>query len=246
MLALLGALKEDISDLRKGIALKESYTWQNCHIYAGNYRGKSVVLAQTGMGRERAESATEFILGRYPVTALISFGFAGALKENLQIGDVVLCSTLYSNNGAAKGNPCSSDSSLISLSLQALQGTVTRLSQGKSVTVAQAASSPDAKLALCQTFDADIVDMESYWIGKIASAREVPFLAIRAISDTLQDSLLPFDRFIDMNGKLLRQRAIAYFLSHPQHLVKLLSLSHSARRARKNLTAFLDYLIVKL
>jgi hypothetical protein len=112
--------------------------------------------------------------------------------------------------------------------------------------VAQAASTPEAKSALSKAFQADVVDMESYWIGRIASAREVPFLAVRAISDTLRDSLLPFSRFIDMNGKLLQQRAILYFLSHPQHLSKLFALSRSARRARKNLTAFLDYLIVKL
>lgn len=246
MLALLAALKEEISDLRKGIALKESYTWQNYLIYDGEYNGKSVLLAQTGMGKERAEAATEFILQRYPVTALVSFGFAGAVNENLQIGDVVICSTLYSSNDVTKGNPCSSDASLISLSLQVLPGKITRLSQGKSVTVAQPASTPEVKSDLCRTFNADIVDMESYWIGKIASAREVPFLAVRAISDTLQDNLLPFDRFMDMNGKLLRQKAILYFLSHPQHVAKLFALQRNAWRARKNLTAFIDYLIGKL
>jgi len=228
------------------MALKEAHTWQDCRIYAGEYKGKPVLLAQTGMGKERAEAATEFILERYPIDTLISLGFAGGLNENLRVGDIVLCATLYSNNGTAQGGQCSSDASLISLSLQALPGKVTRLRQGKGVTVAQAASTPETKLALRQTFQADVVDMESYWIGKIASAREVPFLAVRAISDTVHDSLLPFDRFIDMNGKLLRQRAVSYFLSHPQHLAKLVALSRSARRARKNLTAFIEYLMAKL
>lgn len=246
MLALLAALKEEIVDLRKSIALQESYTWQDCYIYAGAYKGKAVLLAQTGIGKERAEAATRFILERYPVTALVSLGFAGALVDNLQVGDVILCSTLYSDNGVAKENPCSSDATLVSLSLQALPGAVTRLSQGKSVTVAQPASTPEAKSALGKAFQADVVDMESYWIGKIASARKVPFLSVRAISDRLPDSLPPFDRFIDANYKWRWQRAATHFLSHPHHLAKLFTLYRNARRARKNLTAFVEYLMAKL
>jgi 5'-methylthioadenosine/S-adenosylhomocysteine nucleosidase len=246
MLALLGALKEEIVDLRKDMALEEAFTWQGCHIYHGEYRNKAVLLVQTGIGKERAEAATRFILEHYPVTALVSLGFAGALTEELKVGDIILCSTLCCANGLSKGNPCSSDARLVSLSLQALGDAAIGLCQGRSATVAQLVSSPEAKLALAKAFHADIVDMESYWIGKIASASQVPFLAVRAISDTVQDSLLPFDQIMDFDGKWRWQRATIYFLSRPQNLPKLFTLYRNARRARKSLTAFIEYLIAEL
>ena len=47
---------------------------------------------------------------------------------------------------------------------------------------------------------ATAVDMESYWIGKAAVERGLPFLSIRAISDSLTAQLPPLERFIDGDG----------------------------------------------
>lgn len=253
MLALLGALKEEIADLRRQMFCEDVSSQEGCHIFMGRYKNQAILLAQSGIGKERTERATNFILEHYPVTALVSLGFGGALTEEAGVGDIFLCSTLYSDNGrtpeeAGGNNPCYSDPRLVSLAWQTreLAGTRAKLRQGSSVTTAQLVSQFEARRALGKTFHADVVDMESYWTARIASARQVPFLAIRAISDTMGDNLPPFDQMLHPSGRWQRKKASLYFLAHPQQTIKLFTLSRNARQARRSLTTLVDCLLAKL
>jgi 5'-methylthioadenosine/S-adenosylhomocysteine nucleosidase len=250
MLVIMGALKEEIKDLRKYMVLDKTFTWQGCHIYQGSYKSKNVVLVQTGMGKNRVEEVTKFVLNYYPVTALISLGFAGALTERLKIGDIVLCATLRcaekSETIASQSNRKDLDSyaSLISRAIQNVQGTTARFYQGSSVTVAKPVSGLKAKLALGKAFDADVVEMESYWIAQIASARQIPFFAIRTISDTVQDTL-PTE-FLDSNGVVRWKSAIPFFIIHPGNFIKLFKLCRNVDQARESITIFIDHFIANL
>ena len=249
MLALLGALREEITGLQRHMVLEEASMQEDCRVFRGRYKNKAIVLVQTGIGKERAETATKFILEHYPVTTMISLGFAGALTEGLKIGDIILCSTIYCGNGQINRGPWQeslrSDTSLVSLASQGRGVTTAGLYRGSSVTVAEPASSSKAKQDLSKAFPAEVVDMESYWIARIASTRHIPFIAIRAISDTMQDSLIPFDQILDSNGKWRLKKVALYFLSHPQHVIRLLALLKNARQAMRSLTTLVDYLVVK-
>ena len=249
MLIIMGALKEEIKDLLSPMVLDETSSWKGCHFYRGSYKNKGVVLVQTGIGKNQAEEATRFVLDHYPVTALISLGFAGALTENLKIGDIVVCVTLccageHEAIPPSKSKYYNSDASLISLAERNVQSKTTSFHQGSSVTVAKPASTQEAKQTLAKTFSADVVEMENYWIAQIASARQIPFIAIRAISDTLQDSL-PID-FIDSHGDIQWKLAIPRLAAHPQNILKLFNLFRNAGQARKNMTIFIDRFIDNL
>lgn len=253
MLALLGALREEIIGLQRNMFLEEASVQKGCRVFKGRYKDKAILLVQTGVGKERAETATRFILEHYPATTLVSLGFAGALTEQSRVGDIILCSTLYCDKRrtyeeTGLGNPYYSDTSLVSVASQtlALQGTAIRLWQGSSVTVAQPVTKAGARYALGKAFNADVVDMESYWIARIASGRHIPFIAIRAISDKMQDSLLPFERIMASNGRWQWGKATLYFLSCPHHLIKLFLLYRNAREARKSLTTFVGHLMAKI
>ena len=248
MLALLGAMKEEITDLKDRMVLEESYVSQNCHIYKGKYENRNILLAKTGIGRERAEKAARFIFERYPVTTLVSLGFAGALTEELEVGDVILCANLYCENGRTRGGTTSekilsSDSGLISTLSQSSVDKAAGFRFGSSVTVMNPASTPEMKRKIGRAYQADIVDMESYWIARIASERRVPFITVRAITDTVRDTLPPFDRFWASEAPGRWLKATLYFISSPKQLIKLFTLYRNARRARKNLTAFIDRIL---
>ena len=119
-----------------------------------------------------------------------------------------------------------------------------RFFKGSSVTVANPVSEPKAKLALGKAFRAEVVDMESYWISRIAAVNRIPFLSVRAVSDTVRDTLPPFDQFLN-SGQWQWRRAILYFLTHPQQLVNLFCLYRNAQKASRSLTAFMDSFITK-
>lgn len=250
MIALLGALEEEVSDLRRQMTLDEVLALPACHLSRGKVRGRDVLLAQTGLGRERVEAATKLILERYPVTTLISLGFAGALAEELEVGDVVIYSTVHCATGrieeATKQRSYCSDDGLLRLATDALEGTTVRFCIGSGVTVPRLVSSPVEKQGLGQAFHAHIVDMESYWIARIASSKRIPFVAVRAISDARRDSLPPFDQMLTTNGRWQWKKTLSHFFRHPQHLAALPGLSRNAWRARRNLTVSVECLVAEL
>jgi adenosylhomocysteine nucleosidase len=250
MLALLGAFGQEIADLRRQMVIEEVAASGVCRLYRGKFKGRDTLLVQTGMGRERAENATQFLLERYPVTAIVSLGFAGALSPELGIGDVVVCSTMHcalgSHEEEQRVEPCAPDAKLLSLASQGPGDGTTPFSVGSSVTVLQLASSSQRMRELSRTFHADIVDMESYWIAKIASARQVPFIAIRSISDTMQHGVQPFDQILASDGKLLWKRAVVCFLLHPRYLINVFTLFRNTRSAKRNLTAFVGHLVRRI
>ncbi len=221
-----------------------------CKVYRGRLEGRDCLVARTGMGRENAEAAAHLVLQRYPVTAVISLGFAGALSQELAIGDVVVCSTMNCASGPVgwdgEVESYHADAGLLALASEMAGVGAPRIRLGTGVTVRHLASSTQKAQALGIGFRADIVDMESYWIARIASARRVPFIAIRSVSDTTQQGVQPFDRILTADGRLLWKRAAVAFLLHPWYLANVFTLFRNTRRAERNLTAFISRLAARI
>jgi adenosylhomocysteine nucleosidase len=250
MLAIMGAFGQEIIDLRRQMVIEEVVARRDCRLYRGKLKNRDTLLVKTGMGKERAENATQFVLERYPVTAIISLGFAGALAPELRIGDVVVCSTLYGAPGSGEEKqrlePLAPDAKLLSLAAQGPGDRTTRFCLGSGITVLQLDSSTQKMHGLSETFHADIVDMESYWIARIASARQIPFIAIRSISDNMQSSVQPFDQILAPDGELLWKKAVLCLLLHPRYLMNVLTLYRNTRPAKRNLAAFISHLVTKI
>jgi len=250
MLAIMGAFGQEIIDLRRQMVIEEVVARRDCRLYRGKFKNRDILLVQTGMGKERAENATQFMLERYPVTAIISLGFAGALAPELRIGDVVVCSTLHGQPGLGQEEqrlePLAPDAKLLSLASQGPGDKASRFCLGSGVTVLQLNPSTQKMQGLNETFHADIVDMESYWIARIASARQIPFISIRSISDNMQSSVQPFDQIMASDGELLVRKAVLCFLLHPWYLMNVFTLYRNTRPAKRNLAAFVGDLVTKI
>ena len=249
MIALLGAFGQEIVDLRRQMVVEEEVTERGCKLYRGKFENRDAVLVKTGMGKERAESATKIMLERYPVSAIISLGFAGALAPELNIGDVVVCSTLHcahqSENKWISGGLCASDTHLLSLVSQDLEE-IAASSLGSSVSVLELEASTKQLPGLAETLNVHIVEMESYWIASIALDRQIPFIAIRSISDTMTESVEPFDQILASDGRLLWKKAVLCFLLHPYYLMNVFTLYRNVRIARRNLIACVRHLVSKM
>jgi hypothetical protein len=141
---------------------------------------------------------------------------------------------------------CESDPELIAIAASGLQERAARFITGSTITADHLVKAASDKAALGSAFRAHIVEMESYWIAKSASARKVPFLAVRAVSDTLDQSLPPLDRFIGPSGELRQTEALRHFAGNPGDLAKLPQIFTYARRARESLARFFRVYIPKL
>lgn len=243
MLALLAALREETSGLLRQMSLQETTTPRGWLLFKGRLDDRGVLLAQTGMGRERAERAAQFLLERYPVSCLVSFGFAGGLAPDLQIGDLVVCRELLGPDGLEAGRRHFSDPFLADMATEILEAIGACFSGGRGVTLEGVLYNPEEKRALGRSLGALAVDMESYWIAGVAAQWRVPFLAVRAVSDVVSESLPPLDRFVGPDGTPMWRDAARYFASHPVDLVKMPSVYRNARLAETSLTLFLRLLV---
>ena len=257
MIAILGALREEISPLRRRMEVEEAYSEAACKVFRGSICGRDVLLVQTGMGKQRAQAATRLVLERYPVDTLVSFGFAGALAEKLSAGDVVLYSAVHCEqadansvvHGAEAGPKTSpepayaSSDDVLARARRALEGAAVSFFAGPGVSVRQVVLSPEDRGRLAESHHAHVVDMESYWIAQIVTERQIPFVIIRSVSDTKHEKLLPFDQLMTKDGRVLWKAAASYFIRRPKHLAIVVRLYRNMRLAQRNLVAAMDALI---
>lgn len=234
MIAVLVAVKTELNCILGDVLVESSSTENGCTLISGQFAQRDILLVQMGIGKERAQAAAGFMLKKYPISTIINIGFGGALNHDLEIGDLILCRKIQSTNGMPSKRSFYSDRNLIDLALRALAGQ-SEILVGSCVTVKNLLTKPDEKAALGNLTQADVVDMESYWIAEIASERGLNFLAARAISDTSTDRLPPFDRFMNSNAKLQFKAASCHFISKPLDLATLPQLYLHAANAGKSL-----------
>ena len=177
----------------------------------------------TGMGAAAARRAAGPLLARAP-RALVAAGFCGALDPALAVGDLIAAERVV--DGEA-GEAFPADPRL----LAAAPGR-----RGTLVSAARLARTPPERAGLRGT----AVDLESAALARAAAEAGVPFLALRAVTDTVAHRMPDFGRIADDDGRLRPGRAVAHFLAHPAELPGLLRLGPAARRAGRSLRAGVD------
>jgi len=113
-------------------------------------------------------------------TALISFGIAGALDPDMEPGDLIIADDVVLADGRRLA--CDADWRRRFLQKVPAQGGTVA---GRSVAAATRAE----KGALFGETGAVAVDMESHHVAEVASRHGLPFIVIRAIADTAEDTL---------------------------------------------------------
>jgi adenosylhomocysteine nucleosidase len=240
VIALLAALEEEASGLRRRMALApEGVVGLRHPVYVGLYRRRPVLLAWTGMGRQQAEAGAEAVLASYQVTAMISIGFSGALEGRLEVGDLVLASEMMGLLGPGdqeiEPTVYQANRGLLRAATEAIGATPLRVVLGSTVTTPGIIATPAGRQGLGRQTGAVAVDMESYWIARAASDRGLPFLAVRVISDAQEDLLPPLDQILDAYGNPEARRLAVHLIREPGSLVALVKLARNARRARRTL-----------
>jgi len=169
----------------------------------------------------RLERMLEARAGR--ASALFSIGIAGALDPVLRPGDVVI----------------DGDSALLAIARAACPGVLAGTIGGSDAIIA----SPSAKAVLRARTGAIATDMESHVAARVAARRGLPFLAIRAISDTADESLPPA-ALVGMapDGGLALGAVLLSLVRYPAQLPALLRLGRNTGLALGRLAAVLERL----
>jgi len=187
-----------------------------------------IVLRVGGMGAAAAARAGAAIAAERP-RALLSVGFCGALDPTLRVGDVVAAERVVDE---ASGDEFAADGAL----LAAAPGR-----RGVLVSARHIARTPDDRARLRGT----VVDLESAALARAAGAAGVPFLALRAVTDTTRHRLPDFERMAAGGEGLRPWPMIAHLVTHPSQVPQLARLGPAAARAGRALAGGLERLLAE-
>ena len=237
---ILGALREEINLIRKLMIVKEQLKAGHADVWVGSWEGVSIVLVRTGMGKNCALSALKEVLRRTLPALVLSIGYAGGLDLRLKVGDLVVADKVLEIDQSANF----SKSYLVNPQQPDLFERLTSqkkimIYKGTLLTVNQVISDSSAKQELGSSHKALAVDMESSSLIGHCIEKQIPFVSVRAISDTMEQSLINTSSFVDGEGKVSKIKAGWYAATHPHEIKNLISLRSQGQKATANLTEVL-------
>lgn len=159
----------------------------------GLLAGCPVVLVTCGVGPRAAHGAACALLEEYTPQAVILTGVSGGVAPHVEVGDLVLAESLYDCASGQVGARYRADSDLLALARQVAGETLLRPVAGHRPRVVEGAvgttNRPAGKRAWGEALAAEhgivAVEMEGSAIARVCAERNVPFLAIRAVSDII-------------------------------------------------------------
>ena len=202
-----------------------------------------VALVVSGMGEDRAYAAAKRAIAALQPRAYVSAGYSGALNEDLKAGQLVIGESAFS--AAHAGNAVyRSDVSLLKAALESCGD----CASGGLVTVPRTLVTDEEKrkaaLSPGPSHSPLAADMESAGCARAAHEDGVPFIAIRAITDTFDEDMpVDFNPFIK-DGRLCYPRLILHVLTHPWVIPGLMQLGRNSRLAAERLGEMVGKIVV--
>ncbi len=172
--------------------------------------------------------------------AVVSFGIAGGLDPSLHPGDVVVATAVLAESGAWKV-----PAGVVSAMVDRVRASGISVACGSLVGVDEPILLPTAKAAVHRETEAIAVDMESHIGAAYAAANELPFAAVRVISDPAIRALPPLAKqALKADGRIDFGAVLSGIARAPSELSTLIRAGGDAGRAFAGLRRcrrFLDF-----
>ncbi|MBF0778127.1 5'-methylthioadenosine/adenosylhomocysteine nucleosidase [Streptococcus cuniculi] len=190
--------------------------------YRGQLGQHEVVLVQSGVGKVMSAMSVAILAQQFQVDIIVNTGSAGAVADGIAIGDVVIARQLAYHDvdltafgyeyGQMSAQPLyfEADQDLVLKMREVLGKQEIPVHLGLIATGDSFIAGADKIAAMKAHFPEVLaVEMEGAAIAQAAQSIGLPFLVIRAMSDTAQgDANITFDEFIIEAGKRSAQALI--------------------------------------
>jgi adenosylhomocysteine nucleosidase len=202
-----------------------------------------LLLVETGIGVENVERTLHAQLKGKAPAAILGIGLAGALSSALQVGDLVIGREVF---GPSRLVP---SPRLLSLARE-VKIADAAIYAGTVVTINEMACSADSKQLLASAMTNQpvaCVDMESWAIARSCSHLQIPFLAVRSISDRFDEDLpLDFNCYRRADGNLDFFKIICAALVRPRSVGGLWRLRGHAKLCTRRLVQFVERMLLAI
>jgi adenosylhomocysteine nucleosidase len=225
VIAVTFALPAESQEFLRSLSNKSRDDRNGISTIRGKIDDGAVEVLHTGVGEKICRQRVAKFLQDQHFDYLISAGFAGALNDQLQLGDLLLASNF------STVEPAEARSSLPSLPIHIAD----------LLTVPALINSREERNQLALTSGAVAVDMETEFIARACAAQGIPLLSVRVISDTPRELFpAPANVLFDIEQQRTHMPKLAmYFLAHPNRVPSLLQFARRIAQARKTLATAL-------
>ncbi|HTO22359.1 MAG TPA: hypothetical protein VMQ10_07725 [Spirochaetia bacterium] len=235
MIGFIVAMRREAAPLLRRAGAATAGTIAGLESRCFTLHGTPCILVYCGIGMERARSAAAAFIRSTSPSLLVSFGIAGCVEDDLEIGDVVAAShaALLGRAGSSLALAAVADPELQAMrrSLSEAHASVYR---GSVLTTRGETVGPAKAKGLLHP----VLDMETYAIAEEAAGRGIPLVSLRGVSDSPREPL-PFDlsAMTDAGGSFRAGRLLGQAIRRPGMLRRLSRLRAAVHRAEENVTA---------
>lgn len=227
------AFGAELAPLRACVRAEQELDLEDVNGCHGTIGKTNVVLAASGIGMRRAQASARRVFDRIDgIEMVVLTGVAGALVDNLAIGDVVIADRLMTREGRGAGIDRTIEVSpdYLKASSTALEAAAIPHVRGALLTVRYPLTTGAEKRRAGMATGAIAVDMETAVIAAEAAQRGIPFVAIRTIMDTVEHDLAGA-ALADEEGNVRPLRAAAALVRNPAMVVGVVRLLRNLRQA---------------
>jgi nucleoside phosphorylase len=225
MIAITFALPAESKDFLHSLGSKSRDDRNGIAAMRGQIDDRSVEVLHTGVGEKVCRQRIgKFLTGRQ-FDCLISAGFAGALTDDLRVGDLLLAKNF----------------STIDLGQRWSSLSTSPIHLADMLTVPALIDSGEERMKLARASGAGAVDMETEFIARACVKFGVPLLSLRVISDTPCELFpAPVNVLFDIERQQTRMLKLAtHLLAHPGGVPGLVQFARRIAHARKILASAL-------
>jgi len=226
-IAIMGAMPEEIEPLIAKLDNVTTTIYAANKYYEGTYKGKEVVVAYSKIGKVFATLTATMLIEKFGCDILLFSGVAGAISDDLKIGDLVIADGLCQHDLdiTAFGHPYGyvpegevcipTDVRLRNIAKEVAAAKGIALKEGVIATGDQFIANPEKKEWIGEVFKAHALEMEGASVAVVCNALNVPFFILRAISDAADmDASFNFDAFLESSAKI----SADFILSMVEHI----------------------------
>jgi adenosylhomocysteine nucleosidase len=219
--AIIAAMPGELSPLVRGWPHSSR---NKMHFWAQRDSEDEWIAACAGAGLEAATRAFAAIEDGGPIDLVISYGWVGALTEDLKPGTAHNVAGAYDVRTGERFN-CDAGAGELWL-----------------VTSPKVADENEKK-RLNKAYGAALVDMEAAAIARLAAMRGIPFYCIKGVSDGLTARLPDFNRFLTRDGQFRLGSLVLFAILRPWYWPALIKMGENSKRAAESMAQTLrDFL----
>ncbi|MGM0533290.1 MAG: 5'-methylthioadenosine/adenosylhomocysteine nucleosidase [Campylobacterota bacterium] len=214
-IAIMGAMVEEVEPLIARLEDKKRIVYADNVYYEGSFAGRDVVVAYSKIGKVFASLTAATMIEKFGCNRLLFSGVAGAINEDLAIGDLIFAKKLTQHDLdiTAFGHPYGfvpegsvyvhTAKELNDIAKEVAKNKNIALKEGIVATGDQFIANPERKEWIEETFNADALEMEGAAVAVVCDALEVDCFILRAISDAADmEANFDFDKFLQESAQV--------------------------------------------